>query len=199
MRVFWFEVLHPFRHALQLPSSVRDVPFLVRLALAFVVTDFLIYWIHRGMHEIPGMWRAHSWHHSSTNLGFFNGFRASFVHVVLLGFAQVISPLFLFHFSPVEMGWYAVMAVFIQFAGHANINFHALRFPAITHQIFATSITHRIHHSRDRMLQDSNYGSVTTLWDRLFGTFTNPRVIADSYPLGAPSDGRSLARELIGF
>jgi sterol desaturase/sphingolipid hydroxylase (fatty acid hydroxylase superfamily) len=89
--------------------------------------------------------------------------------------------------------------VFIQFVGHANVNFNAFHIPSVTHQVFATSLTHRIHHSSERSLQDSNYGAVTTLWDRLFGTFTNPRSVDDTFPLGAPSDGRSLARELIGF
>jgi len=30
---------------------------------------------------------------------------------------------------------------------------------------------HRLHHSRERSEHDSNYGSMLSLWDRLFGSF----------------------------
>jgi sterol desaturase/sphingolipid hydroxylase (fatty acid hydroxylase superfamily) len=200
MRVFWFHVLFPLERDFGLfPESIRNIPFALRFLLAFLVTDFLIYWLHRAMHEVPGMWRMHSWHHSATNLGFFSGFRSSFLHVLLLGFAQVISPVFLFRFSPVEMGWFAIVAVFIQLVGHANVDYRKLHVPDFIHQIFPTSLTHRIHHSAARAEQDSNYGSVTTFWDRIFGTFTNPRTLPDTFPLGAPSDGRSILREMIGI
>jgi sterol desaturase/sphingolipid hydroxylase (fatty acid hydroxylase superfamily) len=31
---------------------------------------------------------------------------------------------------------------------------------------------HRLHHSPDRRLHDSNYGELITLWHRIFGTFS---------------------------
>jgi sterol desaturase/sphingolipid hydroxylase (fatty acid hydroxylase superfamily) len=200
MRVFWFHALFPLeKHFGLFPLSVRNIPFPVRFLLSLLVADFLIYWIHRAMHEVPGMWRMHSWHHSTTNLGFFNGFRSSFFHILLLGFAQVLSPVFLFRFSPVEMGWFAIFAVFVQLVSHANVDYGRLHVPDFIHQIFPTSITHRIHHSTARSEQDSNYAPLTTFWDRVFGTFTNPRKMPNDYALGSPSDGRSIWREMVGL
>jgi sterol desaturase/sphingolipid hydroxylase (fatty acid hydroxylase superfamily) len=36
--------------------------------------------------------------------------------------------------------------------------------------LFISPIDHRIHHSRDREHWDKNFGHITPLWDRLFGT-----------------------------
>ena len=37
--------------------------------------------------------------------------------------------------------------------------------------LFVTPALHRRHHSRKRDLLNSNYGTIFTFWDRVFGTF----------------------------
>jgi sterol desaturase/sphingolipid hydroxylase (fatty acid hydroxylase superfamily) len=42
--------------------------------------------------------------------------------------------------------------------------------------VFVTPRYHHIHHSADAKLHDGNYGSLFTIWDRLFGTYVDPDV-----------------------
>lgn len=45
------------------------------------------------------------------------------------------------------------------------------RFPAPIEYIFNTPSHHRVHHGRNPLYLDKNYGGTLILWDRLFGTF----------------------------
>ena len=38
--------------------------------------------------------------------------------------------------------------------------------------VFTWPTVHKVHHSRDARLTDTNYGNIVSWWDRLFGTFT---------------------------
>ncbi|HEU4731777.1 MAG TPA: sterol desaturase family protein, partial [Kofleriaceae bacterium] len=40
--------------------------------------------------------------------------------------------------------------------------------------LLVTPRYHHIHHSTDAALHDGNYGSLFTIWDRLFGTYIDP-------------------------
>jgi sterol desaturase/sphingolipid hydroxylase (fatty acid hydroxylase superfamily) len=52
---------------------------------------------------------------------------------------------------------------------------------------------HRLHHYPDRRLTDSNYGTILTVWDRLFGSLRR----ADRAPeFGIEGEARPLARGL---
>ena len=37
-----------------------------------------------------------------------------------------------------------------------------------------TPHVHRLHHSIDRSLSDTNYANIFPFWDHLFGTFSDP-------------------------
>jgi len=41
-------------------------------------------------------------------------------------------------------------------------------------RVFVTPRYHHIHHSADAQLHDGNYGSLFSIWDRLFGTYLDP-------------------------
>jgi len=50
--------------------------------------------------------------------------------------------------------------------------------------LFVTPRFHFVHHSADVHFTNSNYGFIFTLWDRLFGTYTNPEHVAPDELLG---------------
>ncbi|MEP6982573.1 MAG: sterol desaturase family protein [Sphingomicrobium sp.] len=52
---------------------------------------------------------------------------------------------------------------------HADIELPRLE--RILAPVLITPSIHRLHHSPERRVHDSNYGDLITLWDRLFGTF----------------------------
>src|SRR4051812_30203401 len=47
---------------------LRGLPSAPKIVLAFLCTDFALYWIHRWMHGFDPMWRTHVWHHTTRNL-----------------------------------------------------------------------------------------------------------------------------------
>ena len=76
---------------------------------------------------------------------------------------------------------HAVFQVVNQHAIHSNL---WVPFPRYLELVFVTPRVHFVHHARDRKLSDSNYGFIFTIWDRLFGTYTDPDTVSKDEPLG---------------
>ena len=83
-------------------------PTLTNWIVLFVAIDFLFYWFHRAGHEINILWAAHAPHHSSEELNYTVGARASvtqriasilfYIPLPLLGFpAEMVVPLLILH------------------------------------------------------------------------------------------------------
>jgi sterol desaturase/sphingolipid hydroxylase (fatty acid hydroxylase superfamily) len=99
------------------------------------------------------------------------------VHSVEYLIAQTIMfiPLFMFPLDyPTIMGYGAFMIWYTRLI-HANVrtNFGPLGL------VFVSPQYHRIHHSIEFRHRDKNFGVITTIWDRLFGTIYPAR---DEYP-----------------
>jgi sterol desaturase/sphingolipid hydroxylase (fatty acid hydroxylase superfamily) len=58
----------------------------------------------------------------------------------------------------------------LNFFSHANIRLPG-RLDRIVRWVFVTPNMHSLHHSSHQPETDSNYGTVFTVWDRLFGTY----------------------------
>jgi sterol desaturase/sphingolipid hydroxylase (fatty acid hydroxylase superfamily) len=54
----------------------------------------------------------------------------------------------------------------------------------------------RLHHIRDETLMGANFGNTITLWDRLFGTYTDPAPYVDC-ETGIAEGTRDVAGELL--
>ena len=63
------------------PSELNIVS---QLILALVVSEFGLYWFHRGCHEIPFLWRFHKIHHNPERLYWFNATRFHYLDVTFL-------------------------------------------------------------------------------------------------------------------
>jgi sterol desaturase/sphingolipid hydroxylase (fatty acid hydroxylase superfamily) len=169
-------------------------PGAVRIALAIVVVDFIIYWIHRAQHRFDALWRTHAWHHSIEQLYWFSGFRTSFLHSFLYAIPATSVSTLVFNLGPLEAGIGYSIGLLIQFWEHTNIrvNVGPLRW------IIITPDYHRVHHSTRH--NRSNYGTAFSVWDRMFGTYTDPAKVPPNEPLGLgePVEERKIPRMLIG-
>jgi sterol desaturase/sphingolipid hydroxylase (fatty acid hydroxylase superfamily) len=88
---------------------------------------------------------------------------------------MVFAPLALVGAPPDALLAYpAAVAVFGPIA-HANLD---LQVPSFLHRIVLTPPVHRIHPARRLDLALHNYANVLPLWDRLFGTFLDPKGLA---------------------
>lgn len=139
-----------------------------RLILAFLLLDAWMYAWHRLNHTIPFFWRFHRFHHGDTRMDVTT---ASRFHIAEIGFSSLFR-IPVIAISGVSLGelvlYETVMFAVVQFH-HADIGIPA-RIDAWLSRVIVTPDLHKVHHSAWQPETDSNYGSLFSFWDRLFGT-----------------------------
>ena len=148
-----------------------DLPLWMTALLGLLLLDLLgAYLAHWTEHRVPLFWRFHLVHHTDQHVDTTTAnrhhpgesvirFAFTIVAVVLLG--APICLVFL----------YQSMSVVLSQFNHANITLprpldRALRL------LFVTPAMHRVHHHYVLPYTDSNYGNIFSIWDRLFGTYS---------------------------
>lgn len=152
--------------------AALDVPHAVAVVIAVVVLDLAGYLTHRWQHRSSLLWRAHRAHHTDPDVDVTSALRnhpldVAFIVVMSTATAVAIgAPVLAVAISNVLAATWAVI-------DHARVRLPE-RVERALAQVVQTPGTHRVHHAPERPLTDSNLGLVTTLWDRLFGTFAPP-------------------------
>jgi len=138
------------------------------LALDLLVLDFWIYWWHRANHEVPFLWRFHEVHHLDRFLDTTSAVRFHFGEVLLSAGvrAAVIVALGIPITSVVVFETLVLLSALFH---HSNVRLPARVERALSRVIITPSI-HWVHHHRRRADTDSNYGTVFSFWDPLFGS-----------------------------
>lgn len=170
------------------------VPWPVAFIVSVIALDFLLYWGHRLLHTSM-FWHTHAAHHSVEHLYWFAGNRASPVHIMV----QLTCGFLLGMIWPVNGGVSAIVAstllyTCIQHFNHANISWRLGKLE----WLFVVPRYHFVHHGTDRRLNDSNFGFLFTVWDRMFGTYTNPDAVEKNFRLGIDYEV-GVGRLLIGL
>ena len=145
------------------------VPLILRYAIEFLIQDMLIYWWHRFNHRFAFLWQFHRFHHVDKKLNSTSGVR---FHVVELLLSYVVRlPVFaLLGVSVTGVLLYGIVFAGIVLFHHSSIRF-PLRIDFVLRRIVVTPHMHRIHHSVIREETDSNFSSVLSIWDKLFGSY----------------------------
>jgi sterol desaturase/sphingolipid hydroxylase (fatty acid hydroxylase superfamily) len=137
----------------------------------FLVLDVALYLWHRLNHVLPFLWRFHQVHHLDNLLSTTTAFRFHPVEIF-------ISPLFKIIFvwglgMPLEIiVIHTAVVNFFSFYEHSNINLPKWAEKPVS-LVFITPNIHKIHHHPSRKNTDSNYGTILTIWDKIFATFNN--------------------------
>jgi sterol desaturase/sphingolipid hydroxylase (fatty acid hydroxylase superfamily) len=136
---------------------------------AFLLVDIWTYWWHRFNHVVPFLWRFHRMHHSDPEMDVTTATRFHVGEIIL----SSIIRLFLIPIVGIPIGvliLFDVVQLPIISFHHANI-----QLPKALDRIVAwfvvTPFMHKVHHSRIKRETDSNYSSLLSLWDRVFGSF----------------------------
>jgi sterol desaturase/sphingolipid hydroxylase (fatty acid hydroxylase superfamily) len=141
-----------------------------------MASDLLYYWFHRLQHASRLLWRFHEVHHSVRDLSAWNSnhhfteliFRLPLIALPMNLLVHVGS-------GPVPSMLYILLGMQGQFEHSATrVHFGFLRC------LFADNRFHRIHHSLEGQHRDRNFGSLTSIWDSIFGTACFPR--PDEWP-----------------
>ena len=169
--------------------NLTDAPMDVRAALfvsvaAFYISGLWDYLLHRFFSHSRWFFFTHEYHHlprqvsclmpgiAGRPFAVFAVFPTAAASIVTVYALLALCGLPLWDLSALKVLFLAILAV--QVASHSSFMrgqswvHHALRWLAIT-----SPQEHVLHHTVDLC---GNYGNFTSLWDRLFGTYLDPRL-----------------------
>lgn len=133
--------------------------------LGFLAIEFLSYWYHRWSHRVNILWAGHVTHHSSELYNFSVGFRGS----LFQGINRIIfwACLPVFGFQPI------ILLVLFKLGAIWCFIVHTTYIPKLgfLEKILITPSMHRVHHGKNELYIDKNYGSTLVIFDKLFGTY----------------------------
>lgn len=129
------------------------------------------YWVqHWAAHKVRLLWCIHSPHHAPGSIHMLVGFNHHCLESV------VYFPLFL-GFIPALFGVHPMLCVGMNLIDTFWGSFLHISDAAVRNgrygpleRILQTPAHHRVHHARNPRYLDTNYNSITLLWDVLFGT-----------------------------
>jgi sterol desaturase/sphingolipid hydroxylase (fatty acid hydroxylase superfamily) len=167
------------------------VPMAVQIVVGVAVLDFGFgYLAHRTMHMTPTLWRAHRVHHSDPFVDVTTTYRTHPIEVVWR-FLFVIVPVWVLGLPAAAVVLHRVLSAINGLLEHANIRLWQPLDRAVS-LFWVTPHMHKIHHSRDAVETDSNYGNIFSLYDRILRTFTpTDRAFTVTYGLDDADPPRS--------
>jgi len=140
-----------------------------RWILALVLLDVWTYVWHRLNHRISFLWRFHRLHHADEKMDVTTANRFHFVEIAFSSLLRL--PLIaMLGASLEELALYEILLFAVVQFQHANIGLPE-RFDRLLRWVIVTPALHKVHHSVRRIEADSNYSSLFSWWDRLFGTW----------------------------
>ena len=149
-----------------------DFPILIEIIVCLLLLDLVgAYLVHFVEHKVPWMWKFHVVHHSDINVDVTTGLRHHPGETVF----RILFTILGIYVSGASIGivmLYQSISVLFAHITHANIGLPR-SIDNVLSFIFVTPNMHKIHHHFQLPLTDSNYGNIFSVWDRLFGTYSN--------------------------
>jgi len=141
-----------------------------QFAAFFLVNDFARYWIHRWYHDFNVLWRIHRVHHTIVEMDALSVFRLHVLEAIVKN-GLLFLPFRLLGVADSVIVAYSAIDIFKGFWHHANLRSYI----GPLNYIFNSPELHWWHHATEQRGQRSNYGSMLSVWDWLFGTAYWPR------------------------
>lgn len=152
-----------------------------------LLLDFLIYWWHRANHELPLLWRFHAVHHLDRFLDATSAVRFHFGEVLLSALARA-AIIMLFDIPLASVLVFEALVLIAAIFHHSNLRLPE-RLERALARILVTPSIHWMHHHAVRRDTDSNYATILSLWDRLFGS-RNPHPRRLDMEIGLEGEAR---------
>ena len=166
------------------------LPAVLTIIVAILLIDLSAYWRHRFEHS-PALWRVHATHHADEAMNWLTLHRkhplgellsllVDLVPVLLLGL-----PIWAILTASLLRAWWGYFI-------HADVPWTL----GPVGKVMMSPAAHRLHHIRDEALMGANFGNTITLWDKLFGTYTDPAPYVNC-ETGIAEGTRDLGGELL--
>ena len=151
------------------------------LLLDLLILDCWIYWWHRANHEVPFLWRFHEVHHLDEFLDASSALRFHFGEVLLSALVRALV-IFLLGVPLLTVVVFETLLALLTMFHHSNIRL-APRLEQALAKVIVTPSIHWVHHHAIRRDTDSNYATLLSVWDRLFGS-RSPTQRTPEMPIG---------------
>ena len=157
---------------------------LAGIIVAVIAIDLWQYLWHRLNHYIPALWRFHCVHHCDTEMDVSTAVRFHIGEILLAGLSK-IPLILLLSLSIEQLIIYEICALPIILFHHSNVRIpEAL--DRLLRILLVTPHMHRLHHSDRQQETESNFGSLLSVWDRLFNSFQS-HTLSKRFKLGLGS------------
>ncbi|MES9878057.1 MAG: sterol desaturase family protein [Candidatus Sedimenticola sp. PURPLELP] len=147
-----------------------QAPLWVAVIVSVTVLDFMIWLQHVVVHAIPLLWRLHRVHHADLDYDVTTGARFHPIEIIL---SMLIKFAVILLLGPPVV---AVVAFEVILNAMAMFNHGNIRLPETLDRVLRTLLVtpdmHRVHHSVEDDECNSNFGFNLSIWDRMFGTYT---------------------------
>jgi sterol desaturase/sphingolipid hydroxylase (fatty acid hydroxylase superfamily)/protein-tyrosine-phosphatase len=148
-----------------------QLPMLAQIAASIAVLDFCYgYLAHVALHSIAPLWRIHAVHHSDPFVDVTTTYRTHPVESVWRNLFLIV-PVWILGVPPAALVVYRLLSATNALLEHANLRVRPA-FDRVLSALWVTPNMHKIHHSRERMEANSNYGNLLSIYDRMLRTFT---------------------------
>src|SRR5262249_5167409 len=134
---------------------------------------FRAYVTPRPFHSSSWFWRVPRFPPFDTAVDVSTGLRHHPLELVLTLLIDSLVAI-IFGLLPLALMIYGIIELMFALFSHANIKLPG-KMEQILRIFFVTPRVHAIHHSAYQPETDSNYGTVLTIWDRLFGSYSDFR------------------------
>lgn len=150
------------------PLAAFGAPGWLRIAVEVALLDLVTWRLHRAYHEVPLLWRLHRVHHSDVDLDVSS---ASRFHVGELALSALVKCAVV---QALGVSVAGLVAFEVAMTAMNQLEHSNVRLPrAVESAMWAVLVPpamHRIHHHPLPAATNSNYGTITSLWDRAFST-----------------------------
>lgn len=146
-------------------NLISQLPTIAVWIFAFIAWDLSFYWYHRIHHKYSWLWYIHVVHHEGEEFNLSLGIRNSWYS------ALTTIPFFLWlALVGVPFQVFAVVSIihyFIQFLNHNSF----INDIGIFDKIFVSPSHHKVHHGKQDIYHNTNFGGTFVWWDLLFNTY----------------------------
>lgn len=162
------------------PAAPQHWPLWLKVPLAVVTGDFLIYWGHRAQHHFPLLWRFHRVHHTAVEVDYLAAYREHPLDNIYTRGLETLPAVLL----GLDLN---AIAGFVTFRGlwalfiHSNTSIRL----GILEPLLGSPHLHHWHHEKSKG-GFSNYANLSPLMDIAFGTYHNPPQRPVSYGIPQP-------------
>ncbi len=146
-----------------------SLPYPIKILIAVLTFDLIIYFQHVMFHAVPVFWRLHMMHHADLDVDVTTGLRFHPIEVMLSMGIKIATVVII---GPPVL---AVILFEVLLNGTSMFNHGNIHMPSgvdrLLRLIVVTPDMHRVHHSVVIRETNSNFGFNFPWWDRLFGTY----------------------------